>query len=114
LNATVVELQDLALSERNWLFQGKDHGSSITFFVNRHPPGDGPPAHRHPYDETFIVQDGEATFTVDGEQLIARAGQIVVVPAGAVHSYINSGPGVLQKVDIQPSPEMIVEWLSAD
>ncbi|MGD0704724.1 MAG: cupin domain-containing protein [Trebonia sp.] len=35
---------------------------------------------------------GEARFTLDGEELTARAGDTVVVPAGVRHSEGNPGP----------------------
>ena len=54
-------------------------------------PGRGPSLHRHAYPEVFIVADGEATFTVDGAEHVARGGQTVVVPAGAAHRFQNTG-----------------------
>lgn len=38
-------------------------------------PADGPPAHVHSQDEeSFYVLDGEITFTVNSEQIVAKAG----------------------------------------
>jgi quercetin dioxygenase-like cupin family protein len=71
----------------------------------------GPGLHRHPYEETFIVEEGRATFTVDGETIEAHAGQIVVVPAGAAHGFVSSGDDVLRQVSIHPSDHMVQEWL---
>ena len=45
-------------------FEGKDHGSSVSFFIGTFDAGTGPGLHLHPYDETFIVEAGSATFTV--------------------------------------------------
>jgi quercetin dioxygenase-like cupin family protein len=59
-------------------FEGRDHGSSVSFFVGSFPPGTGPGLHRHPYDETFIVEAGNATFTIAGETVELAAGQIEV------------------------------------
>jgi quercetin dioxygenase-like cupin family protein len=59
-------------------FEGRDHGSSVSFFVGSFPPGTGPGLHRHPYDETFIVEAGNATFTIAGETVELVAGQIEV------------------------------------
>jgi len=56
-------------------FIGADHGASVSFFVTRTPPGRGPALHVHPYDETFILERGDATFTVgDDEVRIEYAG----------------------------------------
>ncbi len=94
-------------------FEGRDHGSSVSFFVSRFSPGEGPALHRHPYEETFIVEEGRATFAVDGRTIEARAGQVVVVPAGAAHGFVNSGWGVLRQVSIHPTDRMIQEWVEA-
>jgi quercetin dioxygenase-like cupin family protein len=92
-------------------FEGKDHGSSISMFVGAFPPGTGPGLHHHPYDETFLIQEGVATFTVDGDEIVASAGQIVVVPAGAVHAFVSSGEGVMRQMSIHPSAHMVQEFI---
>jgi quercetin dioxygenase-like cupin family protein len=38
-----------------------------------------------------LATKGSAVFTIDGETLEARAGQILVAPAGAAHGSISSG-----------------------
>ena len=106
-----VSLSDLALAETVFLFEGREHGAQISFFVVRFPPGRGPGAHRHPYEETFVVQAGEATFTVDGEAVVARAGEIVVVPAGTAHGFVAGGESELSLVSIHPSDHIVQERL---
>ncbi len=71
----------------------------------------GAKLHRHPYEETFIIEQGTATFTIDGEKVAVGSGHILVVPAGAAHGFLNSGDGVLRLVTIQPSDHVIQEWL---
>jgi quercetin dioxygenase-like cupin family protein len=90
-------------------FEGRDHGSSVSFFVGEFQPGTGPSLHRHPYDETFIVEAGSATFTLGDETLELGAGQIIVVPAGAPHKFV-SGEG-FRIVSISPSDHMQQEDL---
>src|SRR4029079_18455172 len=70
---TVVDLSTLALSERAWRFDGKAHGSQVSFFITAHEYGAGPDLHTHPYEETFIVKEGAARFTVDGQAVDASA-----------------------------------------
>jgi quercetin dioxygenase-like cupin family protein len=94
-------------------FEGADHGAAVSFFLTRFPPGGGPRPHRHPYEETFIVEAGTASFTVDGETVDVGADQIVVVPAGAVHGFVNSGADTLRLISIQPAARMVVEWVDA-
>ncbi len=53
-------------------------------------------AHVHEYFvERFLVQEGEVGFQVDGSERTVRAGgELVEVPAGAVHDWWNAGDGV--------------------
>jgi hypothetical protein len=48
---------------------GADHGGVgvCLIFVDA-PPGHGPSLHRRPYEEIFVLQEGEATFVADGEE----------------------------------------------
>ena len=59
---------------------GADHGASISLILDESEPGQGPRLHRHPYDETWVVQEGHLTFQCGEELLIVRAGDIVIVP----------------------------------
>jgi quercetin dioxygenase-like cupin family protein len=104
---TVVDLSTLALSERAWRFEGNAYGSQVSFFITAHEYGAGPDLHTHPYEETFIVKEGAARFTVDGQAVDASAGQVVVVPAGAAHGFKGaSRDGSVQMVSIHPVAEM--------
>jgi len=90
-------------------FEGREHGSSVSFFVGTFDAGTGPGLHRHPYDETFIVEAGSATFTVGDETLELEAGQIAVVPANTPHKFV-SGEG-FRLISISPSNRMEQENL---
>jgi mannose-6-phosphate isomerase-like protein (cupin superfamily) len=92
-------------------FEGREHGSSVSFFVGHFPEGTGPRLHRHPYDETFIIEEGSATFTVDGETLQVGAGHIVVVPAETPHKFVSSASEGMRMVSITPSDQMVQEWV---
>jgi hypothetical protein len=37
---------------------GYEHGANVSLFIIRNRPDTGPGLHRHPYEETFIVQEG--------------------------------------------------------
>ena len=43
-------------------------------------PGSGPELHRHPYEEVFLILEGEATFTLGGETRVATAGDFLIAP----------------------------------
>jgi mannose-6-phosphate isomerase-like protein (cupin superfamily) len=51
-----------------------------------------PPAHRHVNcSEAFFVLDGVVTFFVDGAELTGAAGDFLLVPRGAGHTFGNTG-----------------------
>ena len=102
---------DLPGSDRARRFEGKDHGANVSFFISTHAPGEGPVLHRHPYEETFILLAGQATFTVGDETLDPEPGHILIVPPGTPHKFVNSGDGRLQQVSIHSAPAMEQEDL---
>jgi mannose-6-phosphate isomerase-like protein (cupin superfamily) len=53
------------------------------------PPGGGPPPHRHDFEETFIVLDGEIEATFRGKKLMVDAGETINIPANAPHQFHN-------------------------
>ena len=53
------------------------------------PPGGGPPPHRHDFEETFIVLEGEIEATFRGKKSVVRAGDTVNIPANAPHQFHN-------------------------
>jgi len=54
------------------------------------PPGGGPPPHVHSREEEgFYVLDGEITFTMNSERVVATAGTFANMPVGTPHSFKN-------------------------
>ncbi|WP_411699710.1 cupin domain-containing protein [Conyzicola sp.] len=90
-------------------FEGEGHGSSVSFFVVRNQPGDGAAKHRHPYDETFVIIEGEIEVIVDDELRMLGAGTIAVVPAGAWHEFTNRSDRRSLMVNIHASSRIIQE-----
>jgi quercetin dioxygenase-like cupin family protein len=54
------------------------------------PDGNGPPPHRHDFEEMFTLLDGELQFTVRGETTTVRAPATVNIPANAPHVFKNT------------------------
>jgi quercetin dioxygenase-like cupin family protein len=108
---SVVRTETLPDSGSSYRFDGADHASPVSFFLIHNEPGGGPGLHTHPYAETFIIEEGQATFTVGEETIEVRAGEIVVAPADVPHAFVNSGSGVLRSVNIHPVAEMETVWL---
>lgn len=54
------------------------------------PPGGGPPPHTHSREEeAFFVLDGEITFRIGEQTLVATAGMFASMPVGTPHSFRN-------------------------
>ena len=58
-----------------------------------------------------MVHEGEVTFTVGNDTIEATDGQIVVVPAGMPHKFVNSGTRRARHIDIHTSRRMVTKWL---
>jgi len=54
------------------------------------PPGGGPPPHRHDFEETFILLEGEIEATFRGHKSTVRAGETFHIPANAPHQFHNA------------------------
>lgn len=55
------------------------------------PPGGGPPPHIHRREEeSFYILEGEITFTVDEEKIVATTGMFANMPVGSLHSFKNN------------------------
>jgi quercetin dioxygenase-like cupin family protein len=54
------------------------------------PPGGGPPPHRHDFEETFIVLEGEMEATFRGQKSLVRTGDMINIPANAPHQFHNT------------------------
>ena len=108
----ILNRDELQRDGNTYEFEGYQHGdTNISFIWVDLSPGDGPRLHKHAYKEIFVIQEGAATFTVGSMVLEAKAGQIVIVPAGLPHKFINSGEGPLRQIDIHLSKQIITEWL---
>ena len=106
----VIKVDELPRGENSSVFNGHEHGTDLSFFLSHNQPGTGPKLHRHPYDETFIVQEGDVLFTVGESTVEAGPGDILVVPAGTAHKFVSRGE-THRQVSIHPVARMETEWL---
>ncbi|HET8806413.1 MAG TPA: cupin domain-containing protein [Gaiellales bacterium] len=65
----VIDVEQLRTSATTHLMEGHAYGAGVSFFLIEYPPGRGNSLHRHPYAEVFIVQEGEALFTVGDSEV---------------------------------------------
>jgi quercetin dioxygenase-like cupin family protein len=54
------------------------------------PPGGGPGPHRHDFEETFVLLEGEMEVSFRGNTSTVRAGDTINVPSNAPHRFHNS------------------------
>jgi quercetin dioxygenase-like cupin family protein len=72
------------------LLSGMDTAGRFTLIDMHVPPGGGPPPHRHDFEESFVLLDGELQATFRGERRIVRAGETIHIPANAPHQFHNT------------------------
>ena len=72
------------------LLSGKDTAERFCLIDMHIPPGGGPPPHRHDFEETFIVLDGEMEATFRGMKSTVKAGETIHIPANAPHQFHNA------------------------
>ena len=71
------------------LLSGKDTAGRFCLIDMHIPPGGGPPPHRHDFEESFILLEGEIEATFRGQKSIAKAGVTIHIPANAPHQFHN-------------------------
>ncbi len=80
-------------------------GSSILFTgVSAFEPGAGIKLHYHDCDESITIIEGEAVCEIAGEYFDLRPYDVVFVPQGQHHRFLNRGPGVMKFVWAYPQP----------
>jgi quercetin dioxygenase-like cupin family protein len=71
------------------LLGGKDTAGRFCLVDMHIPPGGGPPPHRHDFEETFSVLEGELAATFRGAKQLVRSGETIHIPANAPHQFRN-------------------------
>lgn len=61
------------------------NGEQQTMVRYVYQPGAVFPVHHHPQEQITVVLSGEIEFTVDGAQIVLRAGEASVIPANIPH-----------------------------
>ena len=69
---------------------GKDTNGRFCVIDMHIPRGGGPAPHRHDFEETFILLEGEMEATFRGKKSVVRAGDTLNIPANAPHQFHNS------------------------
>jgi quercetin dioxygenase-like cupin family protein len=87
-DAPQIEVPAIGLTLRVPLPQATS-GGAMTAIETVNAPGFGPPLHRHRETEIFRVLEGRYLFECDGRRFEAVAGDVVAIPGGSAHAFLN-------------------------
>jgi mannose-6-phosphate isomerase-like protein (cupin superfamily) len=90
--------------ETRMLVSASNGATQLCIFEQWIAPGTGAPTHSHPVEEVLTVREGEAEMWLDQERIIVSVGQSLVVPAGHMHGFRNSGTVTLHIHAVLASP----------
>src|SRR5579871_6737686 len=70
-----------------------ESAGTLSIFESAQPPGamPGPPLHRHDFDESFYVLEGDYLFKLGDRTLTATVGSFVYIPGGTLHAFRRVG-----------------------
>jgi quercetin dioxygenase-like cupin family protein len=72
------------------LLSGEATAGRFTLIDMHIPPDGGPPPHRHDFEESFTILEGELEATFRGKTSTVKAGETISIPANAPHQFHNS------------------------
>jgi quercetin dioxygenase-like cupin family protein len=90
--------------ETRMLVSASNGAAQLCIFEQWIAPGTGAPTHSHPVEEVLTVRDGEAEMWLDEQRVIVTVGQSLIVPAGRMHGFRNSGTTTLHIHAVLASP----------
>lgn len=90
--------------ETRMLISARNGATQLCVFEQWVAPGHGAPTHSHPAEEVLTVRGGEAEMWLEDKRAIVRAGQSLIVPAGRLHGFRNSGTVTLHIHAVLASP----------
>ena len=74
-------------------------------FMVQYEPRRAGGRHDHPYEETYLILEGEVDAMFDDEPYHLEVGDIAWAGVGCVHAFYNPGPGVVRWLETQaPQP----------
>ena len=95
-------------------FEGHPYGAGISFFQGNREPGKGPGLHKHPYPETCVVFSGRAAMVVDGQEVIAGAGDVVVIGPETPHRFTQSATNRSSRSPFTPPTALLLKPSATD
>ena len=90
--------------ETRMLVSARNGAAQLCIFEQWVAIGAGAPTHVHPVEEVLTVREGEAEMWIGQERATVKAGQSLIVPAGRLHGFRNSGTTTLHIHAVLASP----------
>ncbi|SDA24652.1 cupin domain-containing protein [Sphingomonas sp. NFR15] len=81
----------VAGADLTWKIRGQQTDGKFCMFEQVLEPGTGVPLHTHSYSEAFYVLSGTIEFASEGGVWQCAAGDVVIAPAQAKHTFHNRG-----------------------
>ncbi|MCH7844390.1 MAG: cupin domain-containing protein [Acidobacteria bacterium] len=76
-----------------------------TMFMVQYEPGGFAGAHDHPFEETFLIVEGETDAVFDGEHYRLTPGDVAWAGVGCIHEFANATDGPVRWLETQaPQP----------
>src|SRR3712207_6637102 len=95
-----------ALAQENSFFRKEiltnEHSQVVLMSVN---PGDDIGEETHDVDQVLYFLSGSGEAVLDGQRSPIQANSLVVVPAGTLHNFVNTGSEPLKLFTIYAPPE---------
>jgi len=88
-----------------FLVTGEETNGKYAMWEAIVPPGGGPPPHVHSREEEgFYILEGEITFQIGEQKVVATAGMFANMPVGTPHSFKNeSGKPAKMLISVAPA-----------
>src|SRR2546422_6199187 len=88
-----------------FLATGEDTNGKYALWEALVSPGGGPPPHVHSREEEgFYILEGEITFTINGERVVAKARTFANMPVGTPHSFKNESGRPAKRLPASHTP----------
>jgi mannose-6-phosphate isomerase-like protein (cupin superfamily) len=83
----------------------------ISVGISDNPPGSGVPGltHRHSCGEVFVIYEGRGINTVDGVEVVAEPGDMVIIPPNTWHAFRPDDENCLRHVAVYESGKVDIE-----
>jgi quercetin dioxygenase-like cupin family protein len=86
-----------------WLISKEDGADKIAMRMFEVQPGGHTPLHTHPHEHEVFAVEGNGVFVFEGSEHEFRPEDVIFVPGGKEHQFINTGDSALRFLCIIPA-----------